>query len=151
MPVEGSLSAKTSAKTAQPSFMDLAGVPGAVDMATTHRRRALFFFAGIWACYVMTPGCGGTGPDRPAAFLGPTEIGGDARMTGRGSYTYAPLAISSVTPNTGFAGTKLTIEGTGFLPGALVTLGGIQRATPVVWVLESGQRRQRTTQVPLTS
>ncbi|HEX5107056.1 MAG TPA: IPT/TIG domain-containing protein [Vicinamibacterales bacterium] len=47
-------------------------------------------------------------------------------MTGRGSYTYAPLAISSVTPNTGFAGTKLTIEGTGFLPGALVTLGGIQ-------------------------
>ena len=94
-------------------------------MTTTHRRRARFL-AGIWTCCVITSGCGGPGPDPPPAFLGPTEIGGDARITGRGSYTYTPFALSSVTPNAGFAGTELTIDGSGFLPGVLVTLGGIQ-------------------------
>jgi hypothetical protein len=54
-----------------------------------------------------------------------------ARVTLAGGYTYVPVAVTSVTPSAGFAGEPLTISGTGFLTGAVVTLDGIP-ATIVV-------------------
>jgi hypothetical protein len=62
--------------------------------------------AGLCVCFLATLGCGSS-PDfspQPAP---------------------RPLAVMSVTPNSGSAFTLLTIAGTGFKPGALVSLGGV--------------------------
>jgi hypothetical protein len=52
-----------------------------------------------------------------------TNPGGtSARLSG--GYRYVPMALTSVAPSAGFAGSRLSLVGTGFLPGALVTLDG---------------------------
>ena len=52
-----------------------------------------------------------------------TNPGGtSARLSG--GYRYVPVALTSVVPSAGFTGSELSLVGTGFLPGALVTLDG---------------------------
>ena len=58
------------------------------------------------ACVLVTLGCGSS----PGFFPQPAN---------------RPLTVTSVTPNSGSSHTLLTIAGTGFKPGALVSLGGI--------------------------
>jgi hypothetical protein len=65
-----------------------------------------FRHAGLWVCLLVTSGCGSS----PGFFPQPA---------GR------PLLVTSVTPNSGAPYTRLTIAGTGFKPGALVSLGGV--------------------------
>lgn len=64
----------------------------------------------------IAPGCGGTSPTAPTSPPQPA------------------LTVSSITPNTGstvFTG-MVTIRGTGFISGAMVTLGGAATSVSVV-------------------
>ena len=76
-----------------------------------------FWHAVLPACVLVTLGCGSS----PGFFPQPA---------GR------PLNVTSVTPNSGSSFTLLTIAGTGFKPGALVSLGGIN-ATSVATYSDS--------------
>ena len=74
-----------------------------------------------------------TAPPHPEGAVDIVVINPDgtsARLNG--GYRYVPLAIAGVTPRAGFAGMGLDIQGTGFLPGAIVTLGGNQAGATVV-------------------
>lgn len=75
-------------------------------------------------------------PPRPegAVDVVVTNPGGmSARLSG--GYRYVPVALTSVAPSAGFMGSELSLVGTGFLPGAVVTLDGNQasivRVSPV--------------------
>jgi len=53
-----------------------------------------------------------------------TNPGGETvKLTG--GFTYVVVAVSSVTPAFGSPGNVVTVIGTGFLPGAVVTFGGV--------------------------
>jgi hypothetical protein len=51
---------------------------------------------------------------------------GGASVRLAGAYSYVPLAITSVSPQTGFSGAVVRITGTGFLARASVTFNGIE-------------------------
>jgi hypothetical protein len=60
-----------------------------------------------------------------------TNPGGQtARLAG--AYTYMPLAIASVTPSSGLPSDRIRIAGTGFAPGATVTLAGLQATNATI-------------------
>lgn len=84
---------------------------------TSASRIQQFWHAGLWVCVLVTSGCGSS----PGFFPQPA---------GR------PLIVTSVTPNSGAPFTLLTIAGTGFKPGAVVSLGGVS-ATGVVTYSDS--------------
>jgi hypothetical protein len=67
-----------------------------------------------------------TAPTHP---VGPVDVvvtssGGEiSRLPG--AYTYVPVAVATVSPASGLSGDPVRITGTGFLPGATLTLGGV--------------------------
>ena len=71
-----------------------------------------WLLAAFLSVSVVNAGCGDHEP------LGPTPPG--------------PFAVSAVSPTAGFSGQTVTVTGSGFLPGAFVTFGGMQAFSTVV-------------------
>jgi hypothetical protein len=74
-----------------------------------------------------------TAPPRAAGAVDVvvTNPGGQTARLG-GAYTYMPLTIASVTPSSALPSDRIRIVGTGFAPGATVTLGGLQTTSASV-------------------
>jgi hypothetical protein len=68
--------------------------------------------AGLWVFFLVTLGCGSSPGVSP-------------------QFTPASLAVKFVTPTSGPPGTPLTISGTGFLSGAIVSVGGVDAGNVV--------------------